>query len=307
MIHLLPRARRPRSRQAIRAASNAGNERPAAAGGMGRRLRAAVVVVLFTVPVEGAERRDIRSFDFDGYFRDKYSECIKQFGETAAPDLSVRYHDFEDDGAEEAMVVGSSCYTGTAGPDIHSVFRLDEQGKLKELPVRHQNTFKGKAVYADLVGNRNFDFEARNGLLCEVYHDGSGRERPLTLCYRLRGDEFILDRAEKGGGYRASFACDGAKSDREKAVCGTKALAEADVRMDRLYRTLLSRLPRVDREVLRAKQREWIERVDAVPAYKDYGAFLDRAYAARIGELKELTAGLDRTGQTRGGSDAPRR
>ena len=37
-------------------------------------------------------------------------------------------------GSEEALVVASTCFTGTAGPDVHAVFRLDKSGQPQELP-----------------------------------------------------------------------------------------------------------------------------------------------------------------------------
>lgn len=40
----------------------------------------------------------------------------------------LEYYDFKGDGNEEAIVVASTCETGTAGPDVHSVFGRDASG-----------------------------------------------------------------------------------------------------------------------------------------------------------------------------------
>jgi hypothetical protein len=170
-----------------------------------------------------AQNHNIRAFDFSQYFNRRYAECLESSaGRNAVDNLSVAFHDFAGDGSEQAMVAGSSCHTGTAGPDIHSVFRLRRNGQIEELKIREERTFTGRSIYDDLVGNRNFLFKVRNGRLCEAFSDGSGRDRPLTVCYKLRGDEFVIDHIERGPVYRASFDCAKARSERARTVCGTK-------------------------------------------------------------------------------------
>jgi hypothetical protein len=68
--------------------------------------------------------------------------------------------------------------TGTAGPDVHSVFTRDEQGELKELTIE---TPKLPPV---LFGNRNSGFTIEDGLLVENYYDSSERDKPLVVNYK---------------------------------------------------------------------------------------------------------------------------
>src|SRR5258708_12149037 len=51
--------------------------------------------------------------------------------------VHLEYHDFIGDGQQEAVVIASTCMTGTAGPDIHAVYKRDAGGKVAELPFRH--------------------------------------------------------------------------------------------------------------------------------------------------------------------------
>src|SRR5262250_3278133 len=45
----------------------------------------------------------------------------------------MEYFDFLGDGQQEAVVVASTCMTGTAGPNIHAVYKRGADGKLTEL------------------------------------------------------------------------------------------------------------------------------------------------------------------------------
>ena len=42
----------------------------------------------------------------------------------------LEYHDFIGDGEKGAVVIASTCMTGTAGPDIHAVYRRNAGGKV---------------------------------------------------------------------------------------------------------------------------------------------------------------------------------
>src|SRR2546423_1384585 len=49
----------------------------------------------------------------------------------------LEYFDFNGDGSDEAVVVASTCNTGTAGPDVHAVYTRDAAGKIVGLPFPH--------------------------------------------------------------------------------------------------------------------------------------------------------------------------
>lgn len=59
----------------------------------------------------------------------------------------LEYFDLTGDGQDEAVVVASTCMTGTAGPDIHAVYKRDVDGKVVELP------------FLDARGDRPFPIE----------------------------------------------------------------------------------------------------------------------------------------------------
>ena len=48
---------------------------------------------------------------------------------------NLEYLDFAGDGNEEAVVVASTCATGTAGPDVHAVLGRQPDGSLTELKI----------------------------------------------------------------------------------------------------------------------------------------------------------------------------
>ena len=251
-------------------------------------LKAAIGVcgILWASVSDARETRGLRASDFNAYFNRQYPECVGKYGaRNAVVNLSVTFHDFAGDGKEEAVVVGASCNAGTGGPDIHAVYRLDKAGQLTALKIRDDATFQGRQVDADLIGNRNFDFEINKDRLCEAFTDSSGRERPLTVCYALRGGEFVIDSLQRGPVYKTSFDCATAGEAWARTVCGTKALASADVEMHAIYEQLLQLRPD-QKAALEAEQGDWLKRIGAQPASKFYGDFLRDAYADRIAELR---------------------
>lgn len=99
----------------------------------------------------------------------------------------LKYFDFGHSGSEKLIVLASTCNTGTAGPDVHSVFARNPDGTFSELPVPDvdQKYFDG------MVGNRNYDLSVRKGELVAMWHDRSGRPLPpLTITYRWNGSGF---------------------------------------------------------------------------------------------------------------------
>lgn len=233
-----------------------------------------------------AENRGIRGFHFNRYFNRQYLDCLdKSKARNAVVNLTITYHDFAGDGVEEAMVVGTSCHSGTAGPDIHSVYRLNTTSRLRELKIGDDQTFQGNSIYSDLIGNRNFTFEVVDGDLCEAFTDSSGRERPLTVCYKLKHYEFVIDQVTRGPTYRASFDCTTAREAWARTVCGTKDLASADIEVQSLYQKL-EQLHIDQKAKLEAERRDWQKQLSEASTSKFFGDFLRDAYAARIEDLR---------------------
>ena len=107
----------------------------------------------------------------------------------------IIYTDIDTDGQEEAIIQASSCFTGTAGPDIFGVYK-SVNSKLIELKINDNNgIFHDKNVYEGLVGNRNFTFDVRNDQIIEEFHDESDKNNPLTLFFQWDGKEITLTNA----------------------------------------------------------------------------------------------------------------
>lgn len=88
----------------------------------------------------------------------KQFECEQERGQIYF--WKVEQFDFLGKGYDQSVVVASTCMTGTAGPDFHSVFTRDENGELKELKIQEV-----KPEHQVLFGNRNWTLRIENGLL----------------------------------------------------------------------------------------------------------------------------------------------
>jgi hypothetical protein len=143
---------------------------------------------------------DVRSFDFLAYYKDRYKSCL-EFGENRVGITQILYHDFNEDNLEEALVVGYTCFTGTAGPDIHDVWSFGGSTEPVKLNLNDDNVFKRLSLHDGLVGNRNYDFGVLNNRLMKQYYDDSGRNSPLTLLYIWdeNKEEFVLDEVRRYG------------------------------------------------------------------------------------------------------------
>jgi hypothetical protein len=145
-------------------------------------------------PAQRADRGDPRKFDFTTYFTRVYNKVCEKHGEVSV--RAVQYHDFDGDGVEEVILRGASCETGTAGPDIHGVYKVLSPTELCELPIDERDTFRGERLYDELVGNGNFSLYADSaGHLIEEWHDRSERpqgESPLILYFTWNGMQFAL-------------------------------------------------------------------------------------------------------------------
>ncbi|MBK7959749.1 MAG: hypothetical protein IPK04_00055 [Bdellovibrionales bacterium] len=90
-----------------------------------------------------------------------------------------------------ALIVGSTCMTGTAGPDIHAVYILENQYP-KVMPFEDNKGIYGGIDYlAKLDGNRNSRYEVKDGQLQERWHDKWGTAF-VTFTYKWNGKEFVV-------------------------------------------------------------------------------------------------------------------
>lgn len=244
-----------------------------------------MVSMLFFVQLTMAEN-SIRDYDFKTYLSEAYKDC-REYTKEVVYINSIDYFDLDGDGREEVIVTASSCYTGTAGPDIHAVYRLDKSGQPVELKVNdNKGIYEGKQIYDGLVGNRNYSFSATGGYLIAKYSDCSGQDNPLTVYFKWNGREFMLSRVVLGPVYRTSFDCGKVKSDAEKTICRNQDLANADLRMAKVYKALTSRLSGREKNTLREDQREWLKNRDKECNYKWVLECLKEKYSKRVDELE---------------------
>jgi hypothetical protein len=89
----------------------------------------------------------------------------------------LEYFDFTGDGQEEAVVVASTCMTGTAGPDIHAVYTREADGGLAELPFLDG---RGDPPIDDFKGQ---GFEVQADAL--QAHEGPSGRRAECGCLRM--------------------------------------------------------------------------------------------------------------------------
>ncbi len=229
----------------------------------------------------------IHDFDFQKHLTEKDWECLEIDSSYKVSIDLIKYFDLDKDGRDEAVITAQTCMMGTGGPDIHSVFYLDDSGSIREYEIDYEPKKSTEiiGVPMPLIGNRNYYLQVKDSLLCAVYWDGSGRKPPLSQYFKFENGEFVLEKEVYGKTFPTSFDCRKAKSDREIVACSCDSIAEMDVVLDSLYRMLLSKLKPNDKNRLRKEQRQWLQDFDKVYAYKWLNDFSER-YRARIEELK---------------------
>ena len=203
----------------------------------------------------------------------------------------LEYFDFSGDGSEEAIVIASTCMTGTAGPDIHAVYRRDARGKLVEMPFHDpygDPFFRQKGLTLPVFGNPNYGLTAENGMLVARWMDSSDRESPLVIWYKWDGKEFIVDHMKTQGPFPTSYDCSKAKKEIDRAICHSPGVAALDLRMGRLYREQLKQLSPEKKQNLQQQQRDWVVNRDKeCVIYKWWVECLTGVYQKRIAELKK--------------------
>ena len=203
----------------------------------------------------------------------------------------IEYHDFIGDGQQEAVVIASTCMTGTAGPDIHAVYRRDADGKVVELPFRHAEGdpfFNRSGRKIPVFGNANYGLAVENGELLARWSDSSDRESPVVIWYKWDGKEFVIDHMKVSGPFPTSYDCSKATKELDRAICYSPSVAALDVQLGQAYRAVLQRLPPEKKRELQAQQREWLaQREKDCTIYKWWVDCLKNFYTKRIAELKE--------------------
>ncbi len=146
--------------------------------------------------------KGIRDTDFV-----KYLTNIYYFGTSGYSDFCmsaqepiyigyIKYYDLDNDGEEEAIIQAYTCFTGTAGPDINSIYKLLPTGEIIELKTN--NYFQGKSVF-DEHNWKNYGFDVKDGKLIDtvpIYNDNDSNCCPTggtkEISYKWDGKEFIV-------------------------------------------------------------------------------------------------------------------
>jgi len=198
---------------------------------------------------------------------------------------STEEHDFLGVGYNQVVVVASTCMTGTAGPDVHSVYTRDERGELKELEMEALDWNKYKVLF----GNSNSAFSIEGELLVESYHDTSDRDNPLVVKYKWSAEKqkFVIVNVEAAKPYTTSYDCTKAK-DTALAICYQETLADLDVDLAKLYKQYLATLDPEARKQAVQDEKHWLaERDRSCVIYKGWQPCLEESYKTRITELQK--------------------
>ena len=203
----------------------------------------------------------------------------------------LEYHDFVGDGQQEAVVIASTCLTGTAGPDIHAVYKRDATGKVVELPFRHAEGdpfFSRSDWKVPVFGNANYGLAVENGELVARWRDSSDREAPLVVWYKWDAKNFVVDHMKVDGPYPTSYDCAKATKELDRAICYSPRVAALDVQLGQAYRAVLKQLPPDKKPELQGQQREWLARREKECAiYKWWVDCLNDLYTKRIAQLNQ--------------------
>ena len=206
----------------------------------------------------------------------------------------LEYYDFTGDGQPEAVVVASTCMTGTAGPDVHAVYTRHPHGTLAELPLLNA---KGDPPWSDQVnqaipvfGNPNYTLTVDGGTLVVRWGDSSDRDQPLTVWYNWDGTKFIVDHAKLQGPFPTSYDCRKATKEFDRAICYSPEVAALDLELGRIYRETLQKFRADQKQGLQKQQREWLARREKTcTIYKWWVDCLKDLYTKRIAELRGAT------------------
>jgi uncharacterized protein YecT (DUF1311 family) len=222
---------------------------------------------------------------------DELAQYLAKQNDCERPDQiyfwSTERHDFLGIGYDQTIVVASTCMTGTAGPDVHSVFTRDQKGELKELEFETPDLHK----YPVLFGNTNSAFRIEGDLLVDAYHDTSGRDDPLVIKYKWDGEKHKFEpvKIDAAKPYTTSYDCSKAE-DTALAICYVETLADLDVELANVYKAYLHTLDAQSRKHAVEDERHWLaERDRSCAIYKGWVGCLEESYKKRIAELQKQT------------------
>jgi uncharacterized protein YecT (DUF1311 family) len=225
------------------------------------------------------------------------STVNKSFGPEACESLDqiyinhLEYYDFLGDGQQEAVVVASTCMTGTAGPDIHAVYKRDADGTILELPFLDA---KGDPPFLarwntssiPLFGNRNYGLTIEDGTLVARWMDSTDRDAPLVVWYKWDGKKFTVGRMKFEGPFRTSYDCAKATKEVDREICYSPGVAALDVQLGQAYQAALQQLPSEGRQELRTQERDWLGTRERQCITKFWVECLSDLYTKRIAQLK---------------------
>jgi uncharacterized protein YecT (DUF1311 family) len=256
------------------------------------RLRTALncSIVLIACAVASAQGNNAREITLAEIKQviNEYSDC-DSLDQIAIDHLE--YFDLLGDGQKVAVVVASTCMTGTAGPDVHAVYARDQGGKIVEHSLDQLDPVKGgSALNIPVFGNPNYGIAVENGQLVARWMDSSERENPLVIWYKWNGKEFEMDRMKVEGPFKTSYDCGKATREMDRAICYSPKIAALDVQLGQAYRGAL-RQATDQNTAWQNAQREWLaQREKQCVIYKWWVDCLNEMYTKRIAELK-TTAG----------------
>jgi len=201
----------------------------------------------------------------------------------------LEYFDVLGDGRKQAVVVGSTCMTGTAGPDVHAVYGRASDGSIVEYSLDQIDPVKGSTgARLPVFGNPNYGIAVEHGQLVARWIDSSERENPLVIWYKWTGENFVVDHIKVEGPFATSYDCAKATRETDLAICYSRAVAALDVQLGEVYRASLRRLPQDKKESLQEQQRQWLTQRDKeCSIYKWWVDCLTDLYTKRIAELKQ--------------------
>jgi hypothetical protein len=153
-------------------------------------------------------QKSIREINLESYLQDHIGELDSDYahledqcakGDDPIREVNFKYADLDGDGREEAIYQGFTCLAGNGGYDFLGVLKLNDAGKIVELPVPpFPREFKGRETFENIRGNVHL--EIVDGKLAEVYPVYSGDEctncaagGDRELIFRWDGQRFVPD------------------------------------------------------------------------------------------------------------------
>ncbi len=115
----------------------------------------------------------------------------------------------------------------------------------------------------------------------------------MTAIFFLGASSPVFSASAAKQSFRTSFDCTKVKSRVEKMICENKELADADVEMASLYKSLLSSLSDSDKNQLKHEQHDWLKTRAFCGSSKVVLDCIKDVYAKRIDALQEKNETLN--------------